>query len=90
MVDHPQRLVAIRLIVERTSHGTLSTAKALLAAGKVRTKHAARVGANELGFELADMLALTPADFYKSMTLTSITRSGKTCTAQARRRATCI
>jgi motility quorum-sensing regulator/GCU-specific mRNA interferase toxin len=38
----------------------------------VRTTHAARAGANELGLGLADMLnavmALTPADFYKSMT----------------------
>lgn len=44
----------------------------MIKAGKVRTTHAARVGANELGFELSDMLAvvkaLTPADFYKSMT----------------------
>ena len=46
--------------------------KALVAAGKVRTTHAARVGANELGFALFDMLdvvmALTPTNFYKSMT----------------------
>ncbi len=41
-------------------------------AGKVRTTHAARVGANALGFDypgiLAVVMALTPADFYKSMT----------------------
>ncbi|MDP2881250.1 MAG: type II toxin-antitoxin system MqsR family toxin [Azonexus sp.] len=57
---------------KRTPHCTLSAVKALLAAGKVRTTHAARAGANELGFALSDMLdvvkALTPVDFYKSMT----------------------
>ena len=46
--------------------------KALIEAGKVSTAHAARAGANELGLDFADMLAvviaLTPADFYKSMT----------------------
>jgi motility quorum-sensing regulator/GCU-specific mRNA interferase toxin len=57
---------------KRTPHCKLSTVKALVEAGKVRTTHAARAGANELGFTLSDMLdvvkALTPADFYKSMT----------------------
>jgi motility quorum-sensing regulator/GCU-specific mRNA interferase toxin len=50
----------------------LSEVKALVEAGKVRTTHTARVGANALGLKLSDMLAvvmsLTPADFYKSMT----------------------
>lgn len=50
----------------------MTVVKALVEAGKVRTTHSARVGANALGFELADMLnvvlALTPADFYKNMT----------------------
>lgn len=57
---------------KRTPHCKLSALKALIEAGKVRTTHAARAGANELGLELSDMLAvvmaLTPADFYKSMT----------------------
>jgi motility quorum-sensing regulator/GCU-specific mRNA interferase toxin len=57
---------------KQTPHCKLATAKALLEAGKVRTTHAARAGANELGIEFSDMLAvvmaLTPADFYKSMT----------------------
>jgi motility quorum-sensing regulator/GCU-specific mRNA interferase toxin len=57
---------------KRTPHCKLSSVKALVEAGKVRTTHAARVGANELGLELSDMLAvvmaLTPAEFYKSMT----------------------
>lgn len=53
-------------------HCKLPVVKALVEAGKVRTTHAARSGANELGLALSDMLdvvmALTPADFYKSMT----------------------
>ena len=57
---------------KRTPHCKLTVVKALVEAGKVRTTHVARVGANELGFALSDMLdvvmALTPADFYKSMT----------------------
>ena len=57
---------------KRTPHCALSVVKALIERGKVRTTHAARAGANELGLELSDMLAvvlaLTPADFYKSMT----------------------
>lgn len=57
---------------KRTPHCKLAVVKTLVEAGKVRTTHAARVGANELGLELSEMLdvvmALTPADFYKSMT----------------------
>jgi motility quorum-sensing regulator/GCU-specific mRNA interferase toxin len=57
---------------KRTPHCKLSTVKALIDAGKVSTTHTARVGATELGLTLSDMLAvlmaLTPADFYKSMT----------------------
>lgn len=53
-------------------HCKLSVVKALVAAGKVRTTHSARLGATALGLALSDMLdavmALTPADFYKSMT----------------------
>lgn len=56
---------------KRTPHSKLAMVKALVEAGKVRTTHAARVGANELGLEFSGMLAvviaLTPADFYKSM-----------------------
>jgi motility quorum-sensing regulator/GCU-specific mRNA interferase toxin len=55
-----------------TPHYKLVMAKALVEAGKVRTTHAARVGANELGLALSEMLdvvmELTPVDFYKSMT----------------------
>lgn len=57
---------------KRTPHCKLSVVKALVEAGMVRTTHAARTGANELGLEFSDMLAvvmaLTPANFYKSMT----------------------
>jgi motility quorum-sensing regulator/GCU-specific mRNA interferase toxin len=57
---------------KKIPHSKLPTVKALIEGGRVRTTHAARVGANELGLELSDMLAvvmaLTPADFYKSMT----------------------
>ena len=57
---------------KRTPHCKLAVIKALVDAGKVRTTHATRVGANELGLALSDMLdvvmALTPTDFYKSMT----------------------
>ena len=57
---------------KRTPHCKLAVVKALVEAGKVRTTHAARVGANELGLALSEMLdvvmVLTPADFYKSMT----------------------
>lgn len=55
-----------------TPHCKLSVAKSLVEAGKVRTTHAARAGANELGLGLSEMLdvvlTLTPSDFYKSMT----------------------
>jgi motility quorum-sensing regulator/GCU-specific mRNA interferase toxin len=57
---------------KRTPHCKLAQVRTLIEAGKVRTTHAARCGANELGLEFSDMLAvvlaLTPADFYKSMT----------------------
>ena len=56
----------------RTPHSRLSVVKALVEAGKVRTTHAARSGANELGLAFSEMLdvvmALAPGDFYKSMT----------------------
>ena len=55
-----------------TPHCKLTVVKAYIAAGKVRATRSARRGATALGLELSDMLAvliaLTPADFYKSMT----------------------
>ena len=57
---------------KRTPHCALTVVKALVEAGKVRTTHVARAGGNDLGLSLSDMLdvvkALTPVDFYKSMT----------------------
>lgn len=57
---------------KRTPHCKLAIVKVLVEANKVRTTQSARVGASELGFDFADMLAvlmaLTPADFHKSMT----------------------
>ncbi|WP_347554945.1 type II toxin-antitoxin system MqsR family toxin [Robbsia sp. KACC 23696] len=53
-------------------HCKLSVIKVLVEAGNVRTTHSARAGANALGLSLSDMLdivlALTSADFFKSMT----------------------
>lgn len=57
---------------KRTPHCKLAVVKALVEAGKVSATRAARTGAAGLGLELSDMLAvvmaLTPEDFYKSMT----------------------
>jgi len=57
---------------KRTPHSKLTVVKALVEAGKVSATHSARLGATGLGLELSGMLAvvtaLTPADFYKSMT----------------------
>lgn len=55
-----------------TPHCKLTTVKSLVNAGKFRTTFSARSGAVEMGLDLAGMLeivlALTPTDFYKSMT----------------------
>ena len=55
-----------------TPHCKLIVVKAYVESGKVRAAHSARLGATALGLELPDMLAvliaLTSADFYKSMT----------------------
>jgi len=57
---------------KRTPHCKLSLIKAWVKAGKVRTTYSAQQGAALMGFSVNDMLsvliALTPADFYKSMT----------------------
>ena len=57
---------------KRSPHCKLSVVRTLIEAGKIRTTHTARAGAVALGFSFSDMvavvLALTPADFYKSMT----------------------
>lgn len=55
-----------------TPHCKLTLIKTLVEAGQVRTTQSARLGATALGLDLSNMLsvvlALTPADFYKSMT----------------------
>jgi|SRR6218665_917573 len=57
---------------KQTPHCKLAVVKTLVAAGKVRATRSARLGATTLGLKLTDMLAvvmaLTPANFYKSMT----------------------
>ncbi len=57
---------------KRTPHYKLSVIKSLVEAGKVRTTAHATAGARRMGIAPAAMLdvvlALTPADFYKSMT----------------------
>ena len=57
---------------KRTPHCSLSVVKTLIEAGKVRTTQSARSGAAALGLDYREMLAviqaLTPGDFYKSMT----------------------
>jgi motility quorum-sensing regulator/GCU-specific mRNA interferase toxin len=55
-----------------TPHCKLPVVKALVEAGKVRTTYQAELGAAQMGLSIPDMLnvvmALTAADFYKSMT----------------------
>ncbi|MDO9164011.1 MAG: type II toxin-antitoxin system MqsR family toxin [Methylococcaceae bacterium] len=57
---------------KQTPHCKLSVVKTMISAGKVRTTRTAREGATALGFDFDGMLtvvmALTQADFYKSMT----------------------
>lgn len=55
-----------------TPHNKLAVVKALVGAGQVRTTRSAREGAVALGLDfdgmLAVVMALTSADFHKSMT----------------------
>jgi motility quorum-sensing regulator/GCU-specific mRNA interferase toxin len=57
---------------KRTPHCQLSIVKALIGEGKVRSTFSALTGGAALGFDFEGMvavvLALTPKDFYKSMT----------------------
>lgn len=57
---------------KRTPHCKLPVVKALIGAGKVRATYSALAGGAALGLDFAGMLdivmALTPKDFYKSMT----------------------
>ncbi len=57
---------------KRTPHCRLPVVKFLIEAGRVRMTQGAVIGGRQLGFDedgiVAIVLALTPADFYKSMT----------------------
>lgn len=57
---------------KRAPHCPLSVVKTLIEAGKVRTTQSARSGAAALDLDYRGMVAviqaLTPGDFYKSMT----------------------
>ena len=57
---------------KRLPHSRLSTVKILIEAGKVRATRTALMGGAALGLDFNDILevvmALTQADFYKSMT----------------------
>jgi motility quorum-sensing regulator/GCU-specific mRNA interferase toxin len=57
---------------KRTPHCRLIEVRTLVEAGNVRATNSARLGASALGLDFAEMLAvlmaLTPGDFYKSMT----------------------
>ncbi len=57
---------------KQTPHCKLSVVKTMIEAGDIRSTKAAREGAAALGFDfdsmIAFVMALTPIDFYKSMT----------------------
>ena len=57
---------------KRTPHCNLAIVKTMVAAGKVRTTVSALAGGAALGFGFEEIIAvvaaLTPKDFYKSMT----------------------
>jgi len=57
---------------KRTPHCKLAVVKNLLVAGKVRTTVSALAGGAAMGFSFEEIIgvvaALTPKDFYKSMT----------------------
>ena len=57
---------------KRTPHCQLTVVKRLIEEGKVRSTYSALTGGAAMGFDFGGMvavvLALTPKDFYKSMT----------------------
>jgi motility quorum-sensing regulator/GCU-specific mRNA interferase toxin len=59
-------------VEKRTPHCKLAVVKTMVAAGKVRTTVSALAGGAALGFGFDEIVgvvaALTPRDFYKSMT----------------------
>jgi motility quorum-sensing regulator/GCU-specific mRNA interferase toxin len=76
---------------KRSPHCQLSIVKALIQQGKVRTTYTALTGASALGLDVAGIvevvLALTGKDFYKYMTTTLITVSGRMSIAPTQRSA---
>ncbi len=60
---------------KRTPHYKLSVVKAMIEAGKVRSTISALAGGAALGFDFEGIvrvvMAIVPADFYKSMTTRS-------------------
>ena len=78
---------------KKTPHCRLTVVKSLVAAGKVRSTVSALAGGAALGFDFAGIvrvvLALTPRDFYKSITTYADHRFGRVCTGLPRRPATC-
>ncbi len=60
------------LMEKQTPHYKLPVVNAMIDAGNIRATKAAREGGTALGFDfdsmLAVVMALTPTDFYKSMT----------------------
>jgi motility quorum-sensing regulator/GCU-specific mRNA interferase toxin len=70
---------------KRIAHCKLKVVKTLIEAGRVKATVSAYNGARDLGIHDLDgmcevILALTPANFYKSMTTQPTIRFGKTCT----------
>jgi motility quorum-sensing regulator/GCU-specific mRNA interferase toxin len=59
-------------VEKATPHCKLAVVRTLIEAGKVRSTQSALVGAAAMGFNfeeiVAFIMALTPKDFYKSMT----------------------
>ena len=72
-----------------TPHYKLSAVKAMIEAGKVRSTMSALAGGAALGFDfeniVGDVMALTPADFYKSMTTHADHRVWQDVTSPPRR-----
>ena len=79
---------------KRAPHCKLAVVRDLVAAGKVRTTVSALAGGAALGFGFEEIVgvvaALTPRDFYKTMTTHADHRSGRTSIGQRRRPARCI
>ena len=78
---------------KRTPHCKLAVVKNLVAAGKVRATVSALAGGAALGFSFEEIIdvvvALTPRDFYKSMTTHADHRVWRTSIGRGRKPAKC-